>query len=40
MRPGKTRFIDASLENAFNILGDKDPAKKAIIKAIKDIKEN
>ena len=40
MKPDKLKFIDTSLEKAFNILDDKDPAKKAIIKAIKDIKEN
>jgi hypothetical protein len=40
MKPQKMKFVDVSLEKAFNILDDKDPAKKAIIKAIKDIKEN
>jgi hypothetical protein len=40
MKPQKIRFIDTSLENAFNILDDRDITKKAIIRAIKDIKEN
>ena len=40
MKPQRMQFIDPSLEKAFNILNDKDPAKKAIIKAVKDIQEN
>jgi len=40
MKPNKMKFIDTELERAFNILDEKDPAKKAIIKAVKDIKEN
>jgi hypothetical protein len=40
MKPHKMRFIDESLEKAFNILDEKDPAKKAIVKAIRDIREN
>ena len=40
MKPKKMRFVDVSLEKAFNVLGDKDPVKKAIIRAIGDIKEN
>ena len=40
MKPNKTKFIDRSLEEAFNIIDDSDPTKKALIRAIKDIKEN
>ena len=40
MKPKKIRFIDSSLENAFNDIKDNDPIKKALIRAIKDIKEN
>ncbi len=40
MKPKRIRFIDSSLEKAFNILKDDDPIKKALIKAIRDIKEN
>jgi len=40
MKPDKVVFIDESLENAFNSLTENDPTKKALIKAIRDIKEN
>jgi len=40
MKPKRVKFIDVSLERAFNVLDDQDPVKKALIKAIKDIKEN
>jgi len=40
MRPRKVLFAEESLEKAFNVLDDKDPTKKALIKAIRDIKEN
>ena len=40
MKPNKMKFIDADLEKAFNSIDNKDPAKKAIVRAIKDIKEN
>ncbi|MBT7101992.1 hypothetical protein HN935_00595 [archaeon] len=40
MKPNKTKFIDRSLEEAFNIIDNNDPTKKALIRAIKDIKEN
>jgi len=40
MKPDKVVFIDDSLEDAFNSLTENDPTKKALIKAIKDIKEN
>ncbi len=40
MKPDKVVFIDESLENAFNSLTENDPTKRALIKAIKDIKED
>ena len=40
MKPNKVVFIDESLEEAFNSLIENDPTKKALIKAIRDIKEN
>jgi len=40
MRPDKIVFIDETLETSFNELSEKDPIKKAIIKAIKSIEEN
>ena len=36
----KVVFVDNSLEDAFNSLTEKDPTKKALTKAIRDIKEN
>ena len=38
--PSKVIFIDDQLENAFNNLPDNDPIKKAIIRAIQNIKED
>ena len=38
--PSKVIFIDDQLENAFNSLPDNDPIKKALIKAIQNIKED
>jgi len=40
MKPDKTVFIDESLEYAFNSLSEKDPIKKALIRSIKNIKED
>jgi len=40
MKPNKMKFIDNSLEKAFNTIDNNDPTKKALIRAIKDIKEN
>jgi len=40
MKPHKVIFIDKDLEITFNNLSEKDPIKKGLIKAIKDIKEN
>lgn len=40
MKPHKIKFIWENLEKAFNELSDKDPIKKALIKAIRDIKQN
>ena len=38
--PSQVKFIDDELEKAFNLLPDEDPIKKAIIKAIQNIKED
>lgn len=38
--PSKVKFIDDELEKAFNSLSDEDPIKKAIIRAIQNIKED
>ena len=38
MKPHKVTFIDKNLEKTFNNLSDKDPIKKGLIKAIRDIK--
>ena len=40
MKSDKIIFVDETLEKAFNELSEKDPIKKAIIKAIKNIEEN
>ena len=40
MMPDKIVFVDDSLEDAFNNLTEKDPIKKALIKTIRDLKEN
>ena len=40
MKPDKLKFIDNSLERAFNDLKDNDPLKKALIRALKDIRQN
>jgi len=40
MKPDKVIFVDESLENIFNNLSEKDPLKKALTKAIRDIKED
>ena len=40
MTPSKVIFIDDQLERAFNSLLDNDPIKKAIVRAIKNIKED
>ena len=37
--PSTVKFIDEELEKAFNSLSDEDPIKKAIIRAIQNIKE-
>lgn len=39
MKSHKVIFVDEGLETTFNNLSDKDPIKKGLIKAIKDIKE-
>ncbi len=40
MKADKVKFVDESLEKAFNELSEKDPTKKAIIRAIKNIKDD
>jgi len=40
MKPDKVVFLDNSLEKSFESLPEKDPLKKGLIKAIKDIQEN
>ena len=40
MKSKKVVFVDAELENTFNLLPAEDPLKKGIIKAIQDIREN
>ena len=40
IKPSKVVFISGELETSFNSLEEKDFLKKAIIKAIKDLKEN
>ena len=39
-KPSKVVFIEDKLETAFKTLGNDDPIKKSIIRAIKDLKEN
>jgi len=36
----KVKFIDEELEREFNRMSDKDPTKKAVIKAIQNIRED
>jgi len=38
--PSRVRFIDNELEKAFNSLSNKDPIKKALIRAIQNLKED
>lgn len=38
--PSKVKFIDAELEKAFSSLSDEDPIKKALIRAIQNIRED
>jgi len=40
MKPQKVVFFAQDLEDAFNNLSDKDPLKKAVIRAIKNIQED
>ena len=37
MGPKKVIFVDADLERAFDEMSDKDPIKKALIRAVRDI---
>jgi len=36
----KVKFFDDGLERAFNSLDEKDPTKKALVKAFEDIKDD
>jgi hypothetical protein len=38
--PSKVKFIDLELEKAFNELSEEDPIKKALIRAIQNIRED
>jgi hypothetical protein len=38
--PSQVKFVDDELEKAFNSLLDEDPVKKAIIRAVQNIKED
>jgi hypothetical protein len=40
MKPEKVVFVDKELEISFNELSEKDPLKKSLIRAIKEIQEN
>ena len=40
MKSHKLTFVDRNLEKSFNDLSSKDPIKKGLIKAMRDIKEN
>ena len=40
MKPSKIIFIDDELEQTFNNLPDKDPIKKALIRAIKNLEDD
>ncbi len=40
MKPDKLKFIDENLKRAFNDIKNNDPIKKALIKALGDIKQN
>lgn len=40
MKPHRLTFADKELEDVFNELSDKDPIKKGLVKAMRDIKEN
>ena len=40
MKPEKVVFFDQNLENSFNELSDYDPLKKALVRAIRTLKED
>lgn len=40
MKPQNVKFIGENLEKSFNNISDKDPLKKALVNAIKDLKRN
>ncbi len=40
IKPSKVVFINDKLENSFNSLSKKDPIRKGIVRAIKDLQKN
>ena len=40
MKPSKVKFISEKLEREFNKLNEEDPIKKAIKRAVRDLKKN
>jgi hypothetical protein len=40
MKPEKVVFLDDTLQDSFETLSDKDPVKKGLVKAIKDIQDD
>ncbi|MBA7523018.1 hypothetical protein ES705_15141 [subsurface metagenome] len=40
MKADKIKFAEVSLEKAFNEINEKDPLKKALVRALREIKEN
>jgi len=40
MKPQKVVFVDATLEKSFNAIGNSDPLKKSLTKAIQNLKED
>ncbi len=40
IKPSKVKFISENLQKNFNSLGEDDPIKKAIKRAIKDLQNN
>jgi Txe/YoeB family toxin of Txe-Axe toxin-antitoxin module len=40
MKSDRVIFVDKNLEDSFNVLSNKDPLKKALVKAIKNIQKN
>lgn len=40
MKPRKIVFVDETLEKSFNNIGNKDPLKKSLIKAMQTLKKD